>query len=371
MDSLRSVLGRVSAHERELLERRQSDEDHRDRIVSIILIAGTILAALFSLALTGRLFRLARNKARLAHDLDERNQELETQGLELELQAEQLHDQAAELEVQNEELRTATDDLAHSSSELAALNTLLGERTRAAEVAREAAEAANEAKSHFLAMMSHELRTPLNAIAGYTQLMQMGVPEPVPAAHHEYLARIQQSQYHLLGVINSVLNFARIEAGTLTYDITDVAVEKLLEGIEPLIAPQARARGHHYACEPCERSLVVLADFEKSTQILLNLLSNAIKFTPAGGSIAVSAEALIGVAAIHVRDNGVGIPADKRDAIFDPFLQLDTSRTRTADGTGLGLSISRNLARGMGGDLVVASTLGSGSTFTLTLPRAH
>jgi signal transduction histidine kinase len=154
------------------------------------------------------------------------------------------------------------------------------------------------------------------------------------------------------------------------YDTTDVVVGVLLAGVEPLIAPQVAARGHLYHCEPCDRTLVVRADADKAMQILINLLSNSIKFTPTGGSITMSAEALDGVAAIRVHDTGPGIPDDKKAAIFDPFIQLDTSRTRTSEGTGLGLSISRNLARGMGGDLTVESTLGLGSTFTLTLPRA-
>jgi signal transduction histidine kinase len=369
MDSIRAILARMVSDERALLERRQSDEEQRGRIVSVILIAGTIVAALLSLLITGRLLRFARTQTRLASELSEQNQLLESQGLELEMQAQQLQEQATELEMQNEELRTTSEDLEHTARDLSAANATLEERTSAAEAARAAADAANQAKSNFLAMMSHELRTPLNAIAGYAQLMQLGVPEPVPQVHHDYLARIQQSQYHLLGVINSVLNFARVEAGTVSYDITDVVVGTLLAGVEPLIAPQVNVRGHSYVCEPCDRTLVVRADAEKAMQILINLLSNSIKFTPAGGRITLSAEALDGVVAIRVRDTGLGIPEEKLDVIFDPFLQLDTSRTRTSEGTGLGLSISRNLARGMGGDLTVESTLGLGSTFTLTLPR--
>jgi signal transduction histidine kinase len=371
MDSIRVLLDRIVGDEQRLLERRETDEESRGVLVSVILIAGTIAAALLSLLITGRLLRFARTQARLAEELTEQNRQLESQSLELEMQAQQLQEQATELEMQNEELRTTTEDLEHTSRELVSANTALIERTSAAEAAREAADAANAAKSNFLAMMSHELRTPLNAIAGYAQLMQLGVPEPVPQVHLDYLARIQQSQYHLLGVINSVLNFARVEAGTVSYDITDVFVGTLLAAVEPLIAPQVSARGHSYVCEPCDRTLVVRADADKAMQILLNLLSNSIKFTPAGGTITLAAEALDGFAAIRVRDTGPGIPEDKQGVIFDPFLQLDTSRTRTSEGTGLGLSISRNLARGMGGDLVVESTLGLGSTFTLTLPRAR
>ena len=370
MDAIRRVIGTMTTSERALLDERLANEEARGRVVSIILVAGTIAAGLFSLALTGRLLFFANAQARLAAELEDQNLQLEQQGLELEMQSQQLQDQATELELQNEELRTATEELMQSGAELEATNEALAERTSAAEAARVLADSANQAKSNFLAMMSHELRTPLNAIAGYTQLMQLGVPEPVSDAHLDYLDRIQQSQYHLLGVINSVLNFARVEAGTLAYDIQDVVVETLLAGVEPLVITQARARRHVYSCEPCDRALVVRADAEKTMQILINLVSNSIKFTAPGGVIAMSAEAVDGMAHLRVRDTGPGIPPDKQGVIFDPFLQLDTSRTRTTEGTGLGLSISRELARGMGGDLTVQSTVGVGSIFTLALPRA-
>jgi signal transduction histidine kinase len=365
--------------ERALLESRQAAEATRGTVVTAILFAGTAAGVVLALLLNGMLVRGAETQARLAREVDHRNHQLEEQNLELELQSQQLQEQAAELEVQNEELQSTTDTLAEQAAELEmqaeqleASIRALDEANQVAEAARDAAEVANRAKSDFLATMSHELRTPLNAIAGYAQLMQLGVPEPVPAAHHEYLARIQQSQRHLLGVINSVLNFARIEAGSVIYDMGDVAIAALLAEVEPLIAPQMLARGHAYECVPCDPTLVVYADPDKVRQILLNLLSNAIKFTPSGGQITLSAEALLDSpnaksAAIRVRDTGLGIPAEKLTSIFDPFVQVDASHNRTAEGTGLGLAISRELARGMGGDLVVESAIGVGSTFTLTL----
>jgi signal transduction histidine kinase len=379
MDSVRAIDADLMASERDLLERRQAAEVNRARLTTIILIAGTAAGVLLALVLNGVLVRSAETEERLAREVEHRNQQLEEQNLELELQSQQLQEQAAELEVQNEELQSTSDTLAEQATELEmqaeqleASVRSLDQANQAAEAAREEAEVANRAKSDFLATMSHELRTPLNAIAGYAQLMQLGVPEPVPAAHHEYLARIQQSQRHLLGVINSVLNFARIEAGSVVYDMGDVAIAALLAEVEPLIAPQMQARGHEYSCLPCDPTLVVYADPDKVRQILLNLLSNAIKFTPSGGQITLSAEALIDAptekfAAIRVRDTGLGIPAEKLSSIFDPFVQVDASHNRTAEGTGLGLAISRELARGMGGDLVVDSAVGVGSTFTLTL----
>jgi signal transduction histidine kinase len=379
MDSIRVIVGSIMATERDLLERRQAAEANLGRVVTVILVAGTAAGVLLALLLNGVLVRSAETEERMAREVEHRNQQLEEQNLELELQSQRLQEQAGELEMQNEELQTATDNLAEQATELEiqakqleANIRSLDEANQTAEAAREAAEVANRAKSDFLATMSHELRTPLNAIAGYAQLMQLGVPEPVPAAHHEYLARIQQSQRHLLGVINSVLNFARIEAGSVVYDMGDVAIAALLAEVEPLIAPQLQARGHEYACLPCDPTLLVYADPDKVRQILLNLLSNAIKFTPAGGQITLSAEALIDdptekFAAIRVQDTGLGIPAEKLTSIFDPFVQVDASHNRMAEGTGLGLAISRELARGMGGDLVVESAIGVGSTFTLTL----
>ncbi len=381
MDAIRVQLAEVMASERALLQQREATEADHDRVVTLILGIGTLAAVILSLMLNGMLLRSATTETRLSREVESRNVQLEEQNLELEMQSQQLQEQATELEMQNEELQATTETLADQATELEMQTEqlestirALDAETQSAEAARAAAEVANRAKSDFLATMSHELRTPLNAIAGYAQLMQLGVPEPVPPAHHEYLTRIQQSQRHLLGVINSVLNFARIEAGSVVYDMADVSIAMLLAEVEPLVAPQMQARGHDYACLPCDPTLVVRADPDKVRQVLLNLLSNAIKFTPPGGQITLSAEGLVDdpserLAAIRVRDTGLGIPADKLNSIFDPFVQVDTSRNRVAEGTGLGLAISRELARGMGGDLVVESAVGVGSTFTVTLPR--
>lgn len=239
--------------------------------------------------------------------------------------------------------------------------------------ARDEAEAANRAKGQFLAVMSHELRTPLNAISGYADILEMGVHGPVTEAQRKAIGRIQSSQKHLLGLINDVLNYAKLETGGVHYEITSVPVQHAFASVEALVAPQVRAAG--LALRECEDAsdLAVRADPEKLTQILLNLLSNAIKFgKPEDGEGHID----LGCAAedrwVHltVSDTGVGISRDKLATIFEPFVQVRADLTRTAEGTGLGLAISRDLARGMGGDLRVESELGSGSTFTLTLPRA-
>jgi PAS domain S-box-containing protein len=257
------------------------------------------------------------------------------------------------------------------------IERLLGvsERARAdAETARAEAEAANRGKSEFLAVMSHELRTPLNAIGGYAELMQMGIRGPLTAQQREDLRRVQTSQRHLLGLINEVLNYAKLETGMVRYDIVDVPLRDALAAAEALVAPQARTKALTLAVVdgPCD--LAARADAEKLRQILVNLLSNAVKFTDARagrpGRIELSCESQGAAVVVSVRDTGIGIPADKLESIFDPFVQVRADLTRTAEGTGLGLAISRDLARGMGGDLAVESEVGVGSTFRLTLPRA-
>jgi signal transduction histidine kinase/PAS domain-containing protein len=239
-----------------------------------------------------------------------------------------------------------------------------------AEAARAEAEAANRAKSEFLAVMSHELRTPLNAIGGYAELMEMGIRGPVNDQQREDLRRIQGSQRHLLGLINEVLNYARLETGSVRYDLSAVLVCDALAEAEGLVAPQARAKGLRLGAARCPEELVVRADAEKLRQILVNLLSNAVKFTDPDGHIELTAAPDEDRVRIEVRDTGIGIPAEKLEEIFEPFVQVRTGLTRTAEGAGLGLAISRDLARGMAGDLTARSTLGAGSTFTLTLPRA-
>jgi signal transduction histidine kinase len=218
-------------------------------------------------------------------------------------------------------------------------------------------------------VMSHELRTPLNAIAGYAELMEMGIHGPLTPRQVESLSRIQNSQRHLLGLINEVLNYAKLETGNVHYDISDVPVRAAMTSAESLVMPQARARSISLRVSECDQHLTLRGDVEKLRQILVNLLSNAIKFTDPGGAIEVVASPDAHRVRIDVRDTGIGIPPDRLTSIFEPFVQVRADFSRPSEGTGLGLAISRDLARGMGGDLTVESTLGAGSTFTLTLPR--
>ena len=260
------------------------------------------------------------------------------------------------------------------------------DRARAeADAARQVAEVADRAKTQFLTNMSHELRTPLNAIQGHVQLLAMGVHGPVTEAQHDALGRIDRAQRHLLGLVNDVLNFARLGSGRVEYHVEPVLVADVVADVLPMVEPQLAAKELHVEVHLPEVGpagptglppVPVLADHEKLAQVFLNLLSNAIKFTPSGGRISVE---LTGrqdgsgpeeVVYFRVTDTGIGLPHEMIEAVFEPFVQVRTEHTRETGGTGLGLAISRDLARGMGGDLRARSVEGEGSTFTITLRRA-
>jgi signal transduction histidine kinase len=271
--------------------------------------------------------------------------------------------------VENAQLLEALDH-----ARLLAENSRLYEAERAArkeaELARIEAENANRAKSEFLANMSHELRTPLNAIAGYVELLDMEIRGPVTQAQREDLARIKVSQRVLLRLVNDVLNFAKLESGHVPVTLKEVDISSLLQSVEPLVLPQLMSKGLEFKAETCSDDLRASADPEKLEQILLNLLSNAIKFTPPAGSIRLSCDSTSTHVMIHVSDTGRGVPPEKQDRIFEPFVRVDEGFTRKTEGTGLGLAISRNLARAMGGELAVESTPDAGATFTITLKRS-
>jgi PAS domain S-box-containing protein len=236
--------------------------------------------------------------------------------------------------------------------------------------ARDAAVAASRAKSEFLTAMSHELRTPLNAIGGYAELMEMGIRGPITQEQRRDLSRIRTSQEHLLGLIASLLDLTRIENGSVRYAMANVAIAPVFADLEALISPQAAAKQQVVTFEIPEPQLIARADREKLRQILLNLLSNAVRHTPPGTSIAVAARRVEDSSVeIVVRDTGPGVAADQQESIFEPFVQLDRTLTNLSQqGVGLGLAISRDLARGMGGELTIASAPGAGAAFSLRLP---
>jgi PAS domain S-box-containing protein len=244
---------------------------------------------------------------------------------------------------------------------------------RAVEAARRIAEAeaANRTKSEFLAAMSHELRTPLNAIGGYVELMAMGLGGPVTEEQQGYLDKVQRSQRHLLQIISDLLNFSRIEAGQIEYEIAPVRLRESIATVGAMLEPQSIEKEVELVLGPCPEGLAALADQVKVEQIILNLCSNAVKFTEAGGRVEVRCEGYGGFVAVAVSDTGVGIAPEDADHVFEPFVQLGRGLTSGHEGTGLGLAISRDLARAMHGDLTVRSEVGKGSTFTLTLPTAR
>jgi signal transduction histidine kinase len=280
----------------------------------------------------------------------------------LQQRAQALEHEVAQRQALENELRQALDEQRRS---------LVAERAARAE-----AESASLAKNQFLAVMSHELRTPLNAIAGHTQLLELGLHGPITGAQREALDRIDRSQRHLLALVNDVLNLARVESGRAEYSLEAVEVGPVIHAMVAMIEPLlASAQLHCQVVEPLPglAPVLVLADRERLQQIVLNLLTNAIKFTAAGGSITIDAACVSdsSMACVEIRDTGVGIPEEKIDAVFEPFVQLATTLASRQDGIGLGLTISREFARGMAGDLTVVRALEKGASFRLTLPIAQ
>jgi hypothetical protein len=234
------------------------------------------------------------------------------------------------------------------------------------------AEAASRAKTDFLAAMSHELRTPLNAIAGYVDVLSLGIRGPLTQEQADDLERIRRSQRHLLGIVNDLINFSRIEAGRITYHIRPVAIGTVLDAVRAMVEPRAATKGIELEWPPAEtlQGMSILADEAKAEQILVNVVGNAVKFTGREGRIVVTCARDDGTVRIAVTDTGIGIPPDRVERIFEPFVQIGRSLSSPLEGSGLGLAISRDLTRAMGGSLTVHSEVGAGSTFTLVLPAA-
>jgi PAS domain S-box-containing protein len=250
-----------------------------------------------------------------------------------------------------------------------------------AEEARAVATSANQAKSDFLATMSHEIRTPINAIVGYTQLLDIGIFGTLTDEQRTQLSRIGSSTHHLLGLVNEVLDLAKVESGTMVLENEPAVAGAVVDSALALIRPQGAAKGVAIA-EQCggARDSRFVGDEHRVRQVLTNLLANAVKFTDRGGRVDVrctitrTPPADSGLAAngqwigFDIEDSGIGIEREQLSRIFEPFTQADTGYTRERSGTGLGLAISRRLARLMGGDITVESVLGIGSTFTLWMP---
>ncbi len=250
-----------------------------------------------------------------------------------------MEETAAELEATVEELQTRTEE----------------------------AEAANQAKTDFLAVMSHELRTPLAAILGYAELLQLGIPVSIPEESHSHVKRIDVAARHQLQLIEEILSFSRISAGREELELDQVELRELAREAVEFVQPLADRKGLPLHLAGPELPLLAVTDRAKVRQILVNLLSNAVKFT-ARGEIRVAVERRPGAVVFQIQDTGVAIAPEHLKKIFDPFWQVQQSKTREAEGMGLGLTTARRLARLLDGDVQVESVPGTGSTFTLRLP---
>jgi signal transduction histidine kinase len=226
---------------------------------------------------------------------------------------------------------------------------------------------ANAAKATFLATMSHELRTPLNAVIGYSELFKAEITGPLNEQQHQHIDRIDGAARHLLGLIEGILNFARLEAGKAEVDVTDVDAAQLTQAVMELVEPLAKAKNLDVRGSSQPELPLLRTDLAKTRQILVNLLSNAVKFTREGHvtlDVRTESEHMIWT----VTDTGIGIDPGDLERIFEPFQQGNQNAVARAAGTGLGLTVSRQLARLLGGDVTADSTPGKGSTFVLRLP---
>ncbi|MDP1653196.1 MAG: response regulator [Rhodocyclaceae bacterium] len=262
---------------------------------------------------------------------------------------------------ENKRIGAELDSHRHHLEELVA--------TRTAELAHalDAAEAANHAKSAFVANMSHEIRTPMNAIIGLTHLLRK---DTVSVRAAERLDKIDAAGRHLLSIINDILDFSKIEAGKLDLEITDFALDRIVDNVISMIGPKAREKGLAVVVARNDLPAVLVGDPTRLAQALLNFCSNAVKFTEQG-SITLRLEKVEETAhdllvRFAVTDTGIGIPPESLGKLFAAFEQADTTTTRRFGGTGLGLAITKRLAQMMGGQVSADSTAGAGSTFWFT-----
>lgn len=243
-------------------------------------------------------------------------------------------------------------------------------RLHEAEKARDLAEAANRAKSDFLSRMSHELRTPLNAMLGFAQLLEIDRRHPLSPDQRPWVAQIQQAGWHLLEMINDVLDLSRIESGNIKLKLEPVSLPDVLAASIAMVATEAQRRAIRITTDLAEGTGVVIGDATRVKQVLTNLLTNAVKYNTDAGRIHVAARVRdAGAVELAVTDTGLGMTPQQLAELFQPFNRLGRERS-AQEGTGIGLVISQRLAELMGGSLRARSIAGEGSSFVLSLPRA-
>jgi PAS domain S-box-containing protein len=267
----------------------------------------------------------------------------------------------------NEELRRRVDE---RTSDLQHALERQAELAHAAESARLDAERASREKTELIAIVSHELRTPLAAIGGYAELLALDIRGPLSEPQRADIHRILDAQAHILRLVEDLIGYSKLGTGRFRFDIGDVIVRDAIDALMSFIQPQAAAKNISVAVRSADPATTARADEERFRQIVLNLLSNAIKFTRRGGHVWISYEADEERVHIRIQDDGIGIPADKIESIFEPYVQLGSTGTTNKMGWGLGLAISRDLARAMEGDLLATGAADGGTVFTLTLPRS-
>ena len=342
-DEMRELLGSATRARRRALEiEAAEDRDVLERVRFATLWGTLVLLALGVL--------IATTAARLGAALVE------------------IDDVGARAETRHAQQKRQTDALEEAQVEL---EHRVRERTVALMAAKEDAEKANEAKSEFLANMSHELRTPLNSIIGFADILRKNKANSFTKRDLEYLDRVQANGRNLLSLINGVLDLSKVETGHMELDTTSVPLFDLARETLDELEPQANARQVRLLLNGPATPCVIETDRAKLKQILSNLIGNAVKFSVPGGVVQVSVEVDPATGyplRIAVADKGIGIPADRIEAIFEAFHQADNSTARQYGGTGLGLTISRSLALLLGCDIQATSEVGVGSTFTVRLP---
>jgi signal transduction histidine kinase/DNA-binding response OmpR family regulator/CHASE3 domain sensor protein len=321
----------------------------------------------------GIAIKSTQNRKRVMELLEEtqsQSEELRIQHSELEAINAELEAQTEKLQASEEELRVQQEELEQTNEELSERSVLLEEKNNEIQKKSEALELTTRYKSEFLANMSHELRTPLNSILLLSRLLSENNNQSMNNEEIEFANVIQSSGNSLLGLIDEILDLSKIEAGKMELEFLDVSTKEITDSLSGLFSQVAKEKNINFEIISKEAPIVIKTDKMRLEQILKNLISNAIKFTEKGS---VSLEIKINdddnkIICFIVKDTGIGIPLDKQPLIFEAFQQADGSTKRKYGGTGLGLSISRELAKLLRGEIILHSTVGQGSSFTLCLP---